>query len=105
LSASRIILTTELLSANNSSEIIKREMATLKELLELEPGAKWPLDTLVHYALLLLKTGAPEAEEEALLVEVEDWLKQLEQVDPGRKERYRDIWSGVQARNAPQQSK
>lgn len=71
-------------------------MATLKELLELEPGAKWPLDTLVHYALLLVKTDAGKADGDALVAQVKDWLAQLQEVDPGRKERYRDIWAGVE---------
>ncbi|KAL7415561.1 rab-protein geranylgeranyltransferase [Mrakia frigida] len=83
---------------NNSPPIIHREILTLKELLDLEPGAKWPLDTLVHYSMLLLNASEPPSAEdkEVLVGEIKSWLKSLEEVDPGRIERYRDLWRRVE---------
>jgi len=50
--------------------------------------------------MLLLNSSTPplpSAEEKEVLVgEIKGWLKLLGEVDPGRGERYRDLWKRVE---------
>jgi geranylgeranyl transferase type-2 subunit alpha len=103
------------LPANSSPQTLSTQIGSLKELLSLEPESKWPLDTLVHYTLLLLRQqqtphhrvaereGVEEREEkerweerERMKGECRGWLSLLERVDGKRKERYRDLGKGLE---------
>lgn len=64
----------------------------IRELLEAEPDAKWPLESLVHYCTLL--ANRPEtttSEKQKLDVDIKDWLVSLARIDPYRKARYDDL--------------
>lgn len=94
------MLISSLAPASNDPVVITREIKQLKELLEVEPEAKWPLDTLVHYTLLLLRDSSPPAvsspeERERMIGDVRGWLDLLGKVDPGRRERYKEIATEV----------
>lgn len=84
-------------TADHAPEVIRREMTLLRELHELESNAKWPMDTLVHYASLLLlsssssSSSSPADEEGALREDIRAWLKRLEEVDGKRAEKYRAV--------------
>jgi hypothetical protein len=65
-------------------------MTLLRDLHELEPDAKWPTESLVHYSLLLLAQPAADRRDE-MRNEVGAWLQRLEEVDPARQERWRDL--------------
>lgn len=65
-------------------------MTLLRELHELEPGAKWPMESLVHYSLLLLAQPAADRQDE-MRTDVRAWLRRLEEVDPARQERWRAL--------------
>jgi geranylgeranyl transferase type-2 subunit alpha len=65
-------------------------MTLLRDLHELEPDAKWPMESLVHYSLLLLAQPAADRRDE-MRNEVGAWLQRLEEVDPARQERWRDL--------------
>lgn len=83
-------------TANDAPKVIRHEMTLLRELHELEPDAKWPMDTLVHYASLLLSFSSsslstPADEDTALREDIRMWLKRLEEVDGKRAEKYRSV--------------
>ncbi|CED84161.1 Protein geranylgeranyltransferase type II, alpha subunit [Phaffia rhodozyma] len=81
---------------NNEPDIIRREMTLLRDLHDLEPEAKWPMDTLVYYASILIHSSSTDVEERVRLKsDAEGWLDRLEVVDEGRKERYRAIKTGL----------
>lgn len=65
-------------------------MALLRELHELEPDAKWPMDSLVHYSLLILAGPAADRKDE-MRGQAKVWLRRLEEVDPARQERWREL--------------
>jgi geranylgeranyl transferase type-2 subunit alpha len=60
-----------------------------KELLEIEPDAKWPLLTYTRLRQLLIDLGAVDLESDA-----EEAYKKLEEMDPLRKGFYRDAAQG-----------
>lgn len=71
-------------------------MALLRELHEMEPDAKWPMDSLVHYSLLLLALpaaggAADDGRRAERRADVRAWLARLEDVDPARQERWRSL--------------
>ncbi|GAA5969469.1 hypothetical protein JCM11641_008124 [Rhodosporidiobolus odoratus] len=85
------------LVGEGSTTLVRREIAGIEELLEEEPDSRWCLDSLVYYKRLLvslLETEDDEttpAEREELNLECVGMLKKLEQVDPMRAARYRDL--------------
>jgi len=71
-----------LLASSPTEEVIRREIGYIRELLELEPDAKWPLLALVY----LLKETKDTSEVGGL-------LNKLIQVDPMRKGYYQHLKS------------
>ncbi|GAA6038431.1 hypothetical protein JCM8097_007647 [Rhodosporidiobolus ruineniae] len=76
--------------------IVRREVAGIEELLEEEPDSRWCLDSLVYYKRLLVRLLEQEGDEtrderQELNLACVDMLKKLEEVDPMRAARYRDL--------------
>ncbi|KAH8081570.1 hypothetical protein HD553DRAFT_275011, partial [Filobasidium floriforme] len=70
--------------------ILGREIDNIRELLDVEPDAKWPLDSLVHYSMLQLgRHGVSDAS--MVKLDIERWLSRLQQVDPFRRRRYAEL--------------
>ena len=91
-------------------DILEREITVIQELLEVEENSKcmcgffttrtapltWDLaigclESLVHYKSLLLALPESSASKEKLLEECRSSLAVLEQIDPKRRTRYRDL--------------
>ncbi|KAJ9101927.1 hypothetical protein QFC19_005008 [Naganishia cerealis] len=96
---------------------LRREIAQIKELLEAEPDSKCkpmqsivrsdpmhtlivsivfvnlgPLESLVHYTQLSMRTASlSDSEMSKARQNMRQWLKDLERIDPFRKERYREL--------------
>ncbi|GAA5889200.1 hypothetical protein JCM6882_000673 [Rhodosporidiobolus microsporus] len=76
--------------------IVRREIEGIEELLEEEPDSRWCLDSLVYYKRLLVSLLEPEGastqqERDELNLSCVGMLKKLEEVDPMRGARYRDL--------------
>ncbi|KAG2228636.1 hypothetical protein INT48_007089 [Thamnidium elegans] len=67
-------------------QLVKDEIETVRELLELEPDSAWALQTLAHFLnQLLLRTGQVDLYNEIIVT-----LDKLIEIDSDRKHRYQD---------------
>ncbi|KAH9484165.1 Geranylgeranyl transferase type-2 subunit alpha [Psilocybe cubensis] len=80
-----------LVGTDGSKELLNREIAAIQELLDEQPDSKWCLESIVHYKRLLLKNWVSGAEAGPLISDVKSLLHRLEQLDPARRRRYRDL--------------
>ncbi|GAA5942787.1 hypothetical protein JCM10213_002948 [Rhodosporidiobolus nylandii] len=77
--------------------VLRREIEGIDELLEEEPDSRWCLESLVHYKRLLTTlleredADGSRDERQKLNLECVEMLKKLEEVDPMRAARYRDL--------------
>ncbi|KAI0313624.1 rab-protein geranylgeranyltransferase [Amylostereum chailletii] len=74
--------------------LLEREIELIQVLLDEQPDSKWCMECLVHYKQLLLRNHSPSFDRDGLETIRQDCLqllKQLEDIDPARKQRYRDI--------------
>jgi len=72
--------------------VLNREIASIEELLSVEPDSKWCLDTLVHYKrLLLAHSEVDPAQRSAITKECNGMLEELQRIDPKRKFRYQEL--------------
>jgi len=83
-----------LVGSGDDSGILKREIQSIQELLDEQPDSKWCMESLVHYKQLLVRSHsamlAPK-EGDNLIATCLDLLRQLETIDPLRKQRYNDL--------------
>ncbi|GAA5823785.1 hypothetical protein JCM11251_003293 [Rhodosporidiobolus azoricus] len=84
------------LVGDGTTPIVRREIEGIEELLEEEPDSRWCLDSLVYYKRLLVRLLEPEGpatqqERDELNLACAGMLKKLEEVDPMRGARYRDL--------------
>lgn len=81
-------------AAGRVEETLRREVASIEELLEVEPDSKWCLEALVRYkgllASLLDKPGKEEERQE-LRKERREMLGRLVEVDPDRRGRWQEL--------------
>ncbi|KAJ9115612.1 hypothetical protein QFC20_000937 [Naganishia adeliensis] len=83
--------------AGDDVSTLQREISQIKELLEAEPDSKWPLESLVHYSQLLLRAGSLSSQQASqACMDMQRWLRDLERIDPFRKERYRELGEELQ---------
>ncbi|KAE9394991.1 protein prenylyltransferase [Gymnopus androsaceus JB14] len=75
----------------DDKEILEREITIIQSLLDEEPDSKWCMESLVHYKSLLLRNHSLSANTSTLRRECIALLKQLREVDSGRKARYDEI--------------
>lgn len=92
----------------SKGEVLRREIQVIEELLEIEPESKcewshrWPfvacsvrtagcLESLVYYGGLLLASSITPSGDADLRQKCLDRLKLLQEVDPLRRNRYRDL--------------
>ncbi|WWC71039.1 uncharacterized protein I206_104992 [Kwoniella pini CBS 10737] len=81
-----------LVGSEPSLDILQREMKNIKDLYEVEPDSKWCINALAHYTLLLAKNSSTTSDdEEKLKSEAKNLYRRLEDVDPDRKNRYKDM--------------
>jgi len=71
--------------------LINQEIASIQELLSIEPDSKWSLDSLVYYNILLTGLINDEDEKKNLKSSSLEMLEKLKKVDPDRTGRYLDI--------------
>jgi len=83
-----------LVGSGEDAELLKREIQAIRELLEEEAGSKWCMESLVHYQTLLIRghyTALGDEECDRLRANSLELLRQLEVLDPLRRQRYRDL--------------
>ncbi|UZJ54623.1 hypothetical protein CBS101457_003943 [Exobasidium rhododendri] len=72
-------------------DVLEREIASVRELLELEAESKWCMISLAE-SLSLLEKGSEDEDRRSLYRrEATELLQQLIDVDPDRRERYQDL--------------
>ncbi|KAI9490040.1 hypothetical protein BDB00DRAFT_839847 [Zychaea mexicana] len=71
------------------ARLLKEEIFTVRELLEIEPNSKWALQTLAHFINQLRLLGSCENTDDAL-AEVISIYEDLAKLDTYRRHRYRD---------------
>lgn len=82
-----------------AQDVLEREIASIEELLEVEPDSKWCIESLCRYkkqlADLLAADEASRASTtpERLRLESKELLQRLMNVDPDRKGRWQDLLS------------
>lgn len=76
-----------------SKSLLEREIEAIEELLEEEPESKWCMESIVHYVMMLLKNYSSEVDVAQLTAKTRRLLNQLEDLDPMRRQRYRDLAS------------
>jgi len=81
-----------LVGAGDDRHVLEREIAVIEELRVVEPDSKWCLESLVQYKRLLINH---DPENKVLAKECLMMLGQLEQIDPYRRQRYRDLAAGI----------
>ncbi|CDO70763.1 hypothetical protein BN946_scf184798.g78, partial [Trametes cinnabarina] len=83
-----------LIGSGEDKDVLDREIASIRELLEEQPDSKWCMESLVFYQRLLLRkhesafTGEIRSGIERDCLEL---LNKLQEVDPDRKQRYADL--------------
>jgi len=81
-----------LIGSGDDSEVLKRELAVIQELLDEQPDSKWCMESIVHYKRLLLR-ATPDAR--TIVTECRNLLLQLQDIDPARRKRYEEIANGL----------
>ncbi|KAF6765000.1 rab-protein geranylgeranyltransferase [Ephemerocybe angulata] len=71
-----------LVGSSASRDLLEREIQAIEELLGEQPDSKWCMESIVHYVMMLLKNHSSGARQ---------LLGQLEDLDPYRRHRYRDL--------------
>ncbi|KAG8935545.1 Rab geranylgeranyltransferase [Tulasnella sp. 418] len=84
-----------LIGSGDSQTVLRREIAVMEELLEIEPDSKWCMDCLVHYKQLLKRHETDEAQIADLEKQRLETLTRLIEIDPQRKGRYMDLISST----------
>ncbi|KAK9703255.1 Rab geranylgeranyltransferase, variant 2 [Basidiobolus ranarum] len=69
-------------------KILEREIEAVRELVEIEPDSKWPLQTLVYLQDELRTTVGSG---EAVVNEIREHLEKLQSIDHLRRHRYQDL--------------
>jgi len=82
-----------LIGSGDDKVTLEREIEVVQTLLAEQPDSKWCMDSLVTYKLLLLKNHLHVGSQESMNVTKQclALLVQLEEIDPMRRQRYRDI--------------
>ncbi|TFY83668.1 hypothetical protein EWM64_g351 [Hericium alpestre] len=83
-----------LIGSADDRKLLEREIVVIQDLLDEQPDSKWCMETLVHYKQLILSKHSAEispAEAEKLVEQCIALLKQLEEIDPPRRQRYREL--------------
>lgn len=82
-----------LIGSGDDRATLEREIDVIQTLLDEQPDSKWCMESLVTYKQLLLKNHLPTDSQERMDVTNQclTLLKDLEEADPMRRERYRDI--------------
>ncbi|KAA1474885.1 rab-protein geranylgeranyltransferase [Dentipellis sp. KUC8613] len=83
-----------LIGSGEDRKLLEREIVVIQELLDEQPDSRWCMETLVHYKQLILLHHPPTAgslEAKTLVQQCLDLLRQLEDIDPPRRQRYRDL--------------
>lgn len=89
-----------LLASGHDENILRREIAVIEELLEVEPDSKWCLESLVHYKRLLISNHSislSESERSTIKQQCQQMLKQLQAIDPQRLHRYHELAESMNA--------
>ncbi|KAF9001925.1 rab-protein geranylgeranyltransferase [Cyathus striatus] len=80
-----------LVGSGDSQELLEREIEAIQELLEEEPSSKWCMESIVHYKCILLKKHSHTVNGVELKRTCGELLRQLEQLDSLRRNRYQEI--------------
>jgi len=82
-----------LIGSGDDRATLEREIDVVQTLLDEQPDSKWCMESLVTYKLLLLKNHLPTGSQERsnVINQCLTLLGQLEETDPMRGQRYRDI--------------
>jgi len=82
-----------LIGSGDDRTTLEREIDVIQTLLDEQPDSKWCMESLVTYKQLLLKNHLPTDSREKIDVTNQclTLLKDLEEADPVRRQRYRDI--------------
>ncbi|KZT53545.1 rab-protein geranylgeranyltransferase [Calocera cornea HHB12733] len=81
-----------LIGNGNELPVLKREIASIEELLTVEPDSKWCLESLVHYKrLMAVRSDPDDSQLSTLKNECNTMLEKLQSIDPKRKVRYQEL--------------
>ncbi|KAF8644115.1 hypothetical protein AX16_008644 [Volvariella volvacea WC 439] len=80
-----------LVGSDATRELLDREITAIQELLSQEPENKWCMESMVHYKRMLLDKGLSDVERTRTVAECRTFLERLQNLDPYRLQRYRDI--------------
>ncbi|KAI0306773.1 hypothetical protein B0F90DRAFT_1814612 [Multifurca ochricompacta] len=82
-----------LIGSGDDKSILEREIKVIQTLLDEQPDSKWCMDSMVTYKLMLLNNHLPRGTRESIDITNQclTLLAQLEELDPMRCQRYRDI--------------
>jgi geranylgeranyl transferase type-2 subunit alpha len=88
-----------LIGSGDDKATLEREIDVIQTLLDEQPDSKWCMESLVTYKLLLLKNHLPTDSQERIDVTNQclKLLRELEEADPMRRQRYRDIGAQLEA--------
>lgn len=87
-----------LMGSGDDSAILQREIQSIQELLDEQPDSKWCMESLVHYKQMLIRNHSlslASEERQELIRSCLDLLRQLETIDPLRKQRYDDLGEAI----------
>ncbi|KAH9966429.1 rab-protein geranylgeranyltransferase [Russula dissimulans] len=82
-----------LIGSGDDKAVLGREINLIQTLLDEQPDSKWCMESLITYRLLLLKNHLPTGSRERTAVtnQCMTLLGQLEEIDPMRHARYREM--------------
>jgi len=82
-----------LIDSGEDKATLEREIEVVQTLLDEQQDSKWCMESLVTYKVLLLKNHMPSGSQESLDATNQclTLLAQLEELDPMRRQRYRDM--------------
>ncbi|OCF39689.1 geranylgeranyl transferase type-2 subunit alpha [Kwoniella heveanensis CBS 569] len=81
-----------LIGAKPPLDVLEREIQNIRDLYEAEPDSKWCINALAHYILLLARINSSGADKSSVMKdEARRLYRRLEDVDPDRRERYKEM--------------
>ncbi|TFK25083.1 rab-protein geranylgeranyltransferase [Coprinopsis marcescibilis] len=84
-----------LVGSNPGKSLLLREIKSIGELLEEQPDSKWCMESIVHYARIFLKLYPEDGAAAGLRERTHQLLRELQELDPFRRQRYIDLRTTV----------
>ncbi|KAG7452843.1 rab-protein geranylgeranyltransferase, partial [Guyanagaster necrorhizus] len=80
-----------LIGSGDNQTLLENEIAVIQELLDEQPDSKWCMESIVHYKRLLISKHGASTDTVRLVRDCHSLLEQLIELDPARRNRYKEI--------------